>query len=98
MIEARIAKAIMLSPRAIFGGFVPLVLTWFTSHYGLGFAIPMLIATTRRRPRRPVRSGEHQPALSVGDPDGPLRQRRGDRQHPLLFLCSDLASAITGAQ
>jgi SHS family lactate transporter-like MFS transporter len=24
---------------------VPLVLTWFASHYGLGFAIPMLIGT-----------------------------------------------------
>jgi SHS family lactate transporter-like MFS transporter len=30
---------------AIFGGFVPLVLTWFAVHYELGFAIPMMVGT-----------------------------------------------------
>ncbi len=39
------ASAFCYHQGAIFGGFVPLVLTWFASHYGLGFAIPMLIGT-----------------------------------------------------
>jgi SHS family lactate transporter-like MFS transporter len=39
------ASAFCYRQGAIFGGFVPLVLTWFASHYGLGFAIPMLIGT-----------------------------------------------------
>jgi len=30
---------------AIFGGFVPLVLTWFAVHYELGFATPMMVGT-----------------------------------------------------
>jgi SHS family lactate transporter-like MFS transporter len=30
---------------AIFGGFVPIVLTFFAEHYKLGFAIPMLAGT-----------------------------------------------------
>jgi SHS family lactate transporter-like MFS transporter len=30
---------------AIWGGFVPLVLTWFAVHYDLGFAIPMMVGT-----------------------------------------------------
>jgi len=34
---------------------------------------------------------------TVGDPDGPLRQP-GRNANTVLFLCSDLASAITGAQ
>ena len=39
------ASAFCYHQGAIFGGFVPLVLTWFASHYNLGFAIPMLIGT-----------------------------------------------------
>jgi SHS family lactate transporter-like MFS transporter len=39
------ASAFCYRQGAIFGGFVPLVLTWFASHYGLGFAIPMLVGT-----------------------------------------------------
>jgi SHS family lactate transporter-like MFS transporter len=39
------ASAFCYHQGAIFGGFVPLVLTWFASHYDLGFAIPMLIGT-----------------------------------------------------
>jgi MFS transporter, SHS family, lactate transporter len=30
---------------ANFGGFVLLVLTWFASHYELGFAVPMPVGT-----------------------------------------------------
>ena len=39
------ASAFCYHQGAIFGGFVPLVLTWFASHYDVGFAIPMLIGT-----------------------------------------------------
>ncbi|MBV9827316.1 MAG: MFS transporter [Alphaproteobacteria bacterium] len=30
---------------AIWGGFVPLVLTWFAVHYEVGFALPMIVGT-----------------------------------------------------
>jgi SHS family lactate transporter-like MFS transporter len=39
------ASAFCYRQGAIFGGFVPLVLTWFASRYGLGFSIPMQIGT-----------------------------------------------------
>ena len=39
------ASAFCYHQGAIFGGFVPLVLTWFASHDELGFAIPMLVGT-----------------------------------------------------
>ena len=39
------ASAFCYHQGAIFGGFVPLVLTWFASHYELGFAIRMLVGT-----------------------------------------------------
>jgi enoyl-[acyl-carrier-protein] reductase (NADH) len=42
-----------------------------------------------------VRPGECRAALSVGNPDRPLRH---EIANTVLFLCSDLASAITGAQ
>jgi MFS transporter, SHS family, lactate transporter len=40
------ASAFCYHQGAIFGGFVPLVLTIFAIDYGLGFAIPMLVTTT----------------------------------------------------
>ncbi|HUC63830.1 MAG TPA: MFS transporter [Stellaceae bacterium] len=39
------ATAFCYHQAAIFGGFVPLVLTFFAAHYGTGFAIPMIIGT-----------------------------------------------------
>jgi SHS family lactate transporter-like MFS transporter len=40
------ASAFCYHQGAIFGGFVPVVLTYFATSYNLGFAIPMLVATT----------------------------------------------------
>jgi MFS transporter, SHS family, lactate transporter len=40
------ATAFCYHQGAIWGGFVPLVLTWFAGHYNVGLAIPMLIATS----------------------------------------------------
>jgi SHS family lactate transporter-like MFS transporter len=39
------ASAFCYHQGAIFGGFVPLVLSWFASHFDLDFAIPMLVGT-----------------------------------------------------
>ena len=39
------ASAFCYRQGAVFGGFVPLVPTWFASHYDLGFAIPVLVGT-----------------------------------------------------
>ena len=39
------ATAFCYHQGAIWGGFVPLVLTYFASNYNLGFALPMAIAT-----------------------------------------------------
>jgi len=39
------AAAFCFHQAAIFGGFVPLVLTYFASRYNVGFAIPMMIGT-----------------------------------------------------
>jgi MFS transporter, SHS family, lactate transporter len=40
------AAAFCFHQGAIFGGLVPLVLTWFATHFQVGFAIPMLVGTT----------------------------------------------------
>jgi SHS family lactate transporter-like MFS transporter len=40
------ATAFCYHQGAIWGGFVPLVLTYFATHYNLGLAIPMLVATS----------------------------------------------------
>jgi SHS family lactate transporter-like MFS transporter len=40
------ASAFCFHQGAIFGGLVPLVLTWFATHFQVGFAIPMLVGTT----------------------------------------------------
>jgi MFS transporter, SHS family, lactate transporter len=39
------ASAFCFHQGAIFGGLVPLILTWFATHYEVGFALPMLIGT-----------------------------------------------------
>ncbi len=39
------AAAFCFHQGAIFGGLVPLILTWFATWFGIGFAIPMLIGT-----------------------------------------------------
>jgi SHS family lactate transporter-like MFS transporter len=39
------ASAFCFHQGAIFGGFVPLVLTWFATSFQIGFAIPMLVGT-----------------------------------------------------
>jgi SHS family lactate transporter-like MFS transporter len=40
------ASAFCYHQGAIWGGFVPLVLTYFATNYNLGFAIPMMVATS----------------------------------------------------
>jgi len=39
------AAAFCYHQGAIWGGLVPLVLTYFAVHHNLGFAVPMLVAT-----------------------------------------------------
>jgi SHS family lactate transporter-like MFS transporter len=39
------ASAFCFHQAAIFGGFVPLVLTFVTEHFGTGLAVPMIVGT-----------------------------------------------------